>query len=70
MSTISIFKTSPAMAGDFTQDPDCIALVRCDDSYDQKVLALQGKTAAKQFETKSAKWKHFVEVTYIEEVAA
>jgi hypothetical protein len=65
MSRITIFNDHPAMTGDYSDDINAIALIECDDSYDQKALSLQGIMDIKAFTVKAKRLKFFCAVYQI-----
>ena len=65
MSKITVFDSSKAIIGDFSMDDDAIALIECDDAYDEKALSLQGCADLDKFTKKAKSWTFFCEVTAI-----
>lgn len=65
MSAITVFRNSPAKISRelFHLDDDAIALIECDDSYDEKALSIVGEDDLKDFAKKSKEFKFFCEIT-------
>ena len=61
MSTITIFKDSKALVGNFEADSSAICIVNADDLYDEKLLSVLGNTELDTIKNKSKGWKFFVE---------
>lgn len=70
MTTITIFRNTPARIGNYKEDVQAIAIINCDDKYIKRILTVQGRMDLKNFLKGAKKYKLFFECEVLVELTS